>query len=37
MEMVEPQVEEEITQQTPKPAAQEPDDAPPLLPHSEEV
>ena len=37
VEMVEPQVEEEMTQQTPKPAAQEPEAAPPLLPHSEVV
>ena len=37
VEMVEPQVLAEITQQTPKPAAQEPEAAPPLLPHSEEV
>ena len=36
-EMVEPQVEAEMTQHTPKPAAQEPEDAPPLLLHSEEV
>ena len=35
--MVEPQVLVEMTQQTPKPAAQEPEAAPPLLPHSEEV
>ena len=37
VEMVEQQVVEEITQQTPKPAAQEPEAAPLLLPHSEEV
>ena len=37
VEMVESQVVEEMTQQTPKPAAQEPEAAPPLLPHSEEV
>ena len=37
VEMVEPQVVEEMTQQTPKPAAQEPEAAPPLLSHSEEV
>ena len=37
VEMVDPQVEEEITQQTPKPAAQELEAAPPRVPHSEEV
>ena len=37
VEMVDPQVVVEMTQQTPKPAAQEPEAVPPLLPHSEEV
>ena len=37
VEIVEPQVVVEMTQQTPKPAAQEPEAVPPLLPHSEEV
>ena len=36
-ESVSPQVETETTQQTPKPAAQEPAAAPPLLAHSEVV
>ena len=34
---VEPQVEVEMTQQTPKPAAQEPSAEPDLLEHSEEL
>ena len=34
---VEPQVEEVITQQTPKPAAQDPSAVPDLVVHSEEV
>ena len=37
VEMVDPQVVVEMTQHTPKPAAQVPEAAPPLLPHSEEV
>ena len=37
VEMVELQVEVDMTQQTPKPAAQEPAAAPPLLAHSEVV
>ena len=37
VETVEPQVEDEITQQTPKPAAQEPLAVPALVLHSEEV
>ena len=35
--MIEPHVEVEITQQTPKPAAQFPSALPPLLVHSLEV
>ena len=37
VEILDPQVEAEMTQQTPKPAAQEPEAAPPLLAHSEVV
>ena len=33
VEKVEPQVEVDMTQQTPKPAAHEPEPAPPLLVH----
>ena len=36
-EMVEPQVEAEMTQHTPKPAAQEPEEDPPKELHSEAV
>ena len=35
--LLEPQVVEEMTQQIPNPAAQDPEEAPPLLVHSEEV
>ena len=37
VEMVELQVEVDMTQQTPKPAAQEPEAEPPLAVHSDEV
>ena len=37
VEMVSPQVEVDMTQQTPKPAAQEPEAEPPLAVHSDEV
>ena len=37
VEMVAPQVEVDMTQQTPKPAAQEPEAEPPLAVHSDEV
>ena len=37
VEIVEPQIEVEMTQQTPKPAAQFPSAVPPLVEHSELV